>query len=94
MTAIAGPKEPTNSTVEHGSKLTPREKVVLNLLIKGWNNEEIAAKMGITVRGVESHLVNIRFKTGMGRRVTLALWWFAQKLNKRMLADMVNRAKP
>lgn len=44
-------------------------------LCLGMYDREIAEAMGISLGGVEAHLENIRFKVGLSRRVSLALWW-------------------
>jgi DNA-binding NarL/FixJ family response regulator len=41
------------------TKLTARERQVMFYLCKGWSNKEIAAKLGIGHRTIESHRDNI-----------------------------------
>lgn len=45
--------------------LTQREKEVLALLADGANNKQIAAKLGMSVRTVETHRLNIKRKVGI-----------------------------
>jgi DNA-binding NarL/FixJ family response regulator len=41
------------------SSLTEREKEILQLLIEGWNNEEIAGKLFISIQTVRNHIRHI-----------------------------------
>lgn len=52
--------------------LTKREKQVLALIAKGYLNKEIAYRLDISIRTVESHRSAIRDKTGGGNAATLA----------------------
>jgi DNA-binding NarL/FixJ family response regulator len=52
--------------------LTKREKQVLALIAEGHLNKEIAYRLDISIRTVESHRSAIRDKTGGGNAATLA----------------------
>jgi len=52
--------------------LTKREKQVLTLIAEGHLNKEIAYRLDISIRTVESHRSAIRDKTGGGNAATLA----------------------
>ncbi len=52
-------------------KLTNRESEVLDLLVQGLNTHEIAKRLNIVIRTVESHLRSIFDKTGCTNRVEL-----------------------
>jgi NarL family two-component system response regulator LiaR len=59
-----------------GSDLTEREKEVLNLLVKGCSNSDIAAQLNISMATAKFHLTNIFSKLGAKNRVeavTIAL---------------------
>ncbi|NCA86252.1 MAG: response regulator transcription factor [Clostridia bacterium] len=57
-------REPTEATAKSNSgELTRREKEILNLVAKEFNNEEIANKLFISERTVETHRRNIFTKT-------------------------------
>ncbi len=51
--------------------LTPREREVLCLIAQGYTNRQIAEKLSISVRTVESHRANIIGKLGLRSRVEL-----------------------
>lgn len=53
--------------------LTPSEKHVIECLVEGNNNKEIARKLNITERTVKAHLTSIYSKTGVKDRLHLAL---------------------
>ena len=55
--------------------LTPREAEVLRFLSAGFSNKEVARRLSLSVRTVETHRLNLRRKTQTGRLkdlVTLA----------------------
>lgn len=56
--------------------LTARETEVAGMLFTGMTNYQIAQRMGISRRTVETHLDNIRKKTGMRTRAQLSVWAF------------------
>jgi len=45
--------------------LTPREGEVMNLVVSGFHNREIAEKLGISVRTVEVHKAHVMSKLGV-----------------------------
>ena len=53
--------------------LTPSEKHVIECLVEGNNNKEIARKLNITERTVKAHLTSIYSKTGVKDRLHRAL---------------------
>jgi len=52
----------TNEVDEANKKLTPREIELLNLIVKGYKNREIAKELMIAVKTVENHRANIMKK--------------------------------
>lgn len=52
-------------------ELTPRELEVLGLLAQGFMNPEVAEKLVLSVRTVETHRANIHRKTGISTRAEL-----------------------
>lgn len=55
------------------TSLSPRETDVLELLLEGKSNKQIALALGITERTVEFHLKNLFEKVGVSSRVELIL---------------------
>lgn len=51
--------------------LTKRQQQVCGLVALGWSNKEIAAKLGIEPRTVESHRANVYGKMGVRNAVEL-----------------------
>lgn len=51
--------------------LSPREVEVLSLIAEGHTNTEIAERLILSVRTIESHRANIQRKTGRGTRAEL-----------------------
>jgi len=53
--------------------LTPRQKELIELLLEGFSNKEIAERLGIKERTVKAHLANIYEKFGVSNRFELAV---------------------
>lgn len=51
--------------------LTVRQREISDLLANGWNNKEIAGKLGISRRTVEDHRASIYDKLGVRNVVEL-----------------------
>lgn len=54
----------TSAPIEDPYGLTDRERQVLTAIAKGLPNKEVAKSLGISVRTVESHRLNLREKVG------------------------------
>nr|YP_009314204.1 Hypothetical protein ycf29 [Izziella formosana]SCW22458.1 Hypothetical protein ycf29 [Izziella formosana] len=52
--------------------LTPRERDVLNQVLKGMTNKEIALGLGLTTRNIEKYVSRLLSKTGTRNRTELA----------------------
>ncbi|MGZ5321248.1 MAG: response regulator [Solirubrobacterales bacterium] len=74
--------EPAESQ-EAPDGLTPREAEVLGLLALGYMNPEIAEKLVLSVRTVETHRANIQRKTGKTTRAELIGYALENKLVER-----------
>jgi DNA-binding NarL/FixJ family response regulator len=63
-------------------KVTPRDQQVLNLLVQGCSNKEIAGQLKISARTVKQHLRTLFLRAGIrdGRkRVKLAIAVFTRE---------------
>jgi DNA-binding NarL/FixJ family response regulator len=66
-------------------KITPRDEQVLQLLMQGCSNKEIASQLNISPRTVKQHLRTLFLRAGIrdGRkRVKLATAMFAKEQTK------------
>lgn len=54
------------------ANLTPREQEILEYVIRGFSNREIAQQLGISWRTVDTHLRNIYRKMGVKSRAQAA----------------------
>jgi DNA-binding NarL/FixJ family response regulator len=64
---------PAPEQAQAAEPLTPREREIVNLVGAGLGNKEIAARLGISVTTVRTHLNNVYAKLGLASRVELAL---------------------
>jgi len=54
------------------ASLSPREREVVNHLVAGRSNDEIAAARGVTTRAVEAHLTGLYDRIALRSRAELA----------------------
>ncbi|MGU3468584.1 LuxR C-terminal-related transcriptional regulator [Methylobacterium sp. C33D] len=66
---LVPPEQPVAMPPEAGDSLglTPREAEVLRFLSSGFSNKEVARRLALSVRTVETHRLNLRRKTQTGR---------------------------
>lgn len=72
------PKNPVAKTVDPLAGLTPREREVALLMVRGLTNEEIGRELFISVNTVEKHAGNALGKLGLRNRMELARWLATQ----------------
>jgi len=54
--------------------LTPRELDVLQRLVRGYTNRQVADELGLSIRTVETHRANLMAKLELSDRVELVRW--------------------
>jgi DNA-binding NarL/FixJ family response regulator len=69
-----------NRKVNAQISLTHREQEVLNLICQGFSSMEIAVKLFLSERTVESHRANLLDKTGCRNSLSLVLYAFRNNL--------------
>jgi DNA-binding NarL/FixJ family response regulator len=57
-----------------GAELSPREKQVVDRVVKGWTTQEIADDLGVCYDTIKLHLYRIRTKLGVRRTTQIATW--------------------
>jgi tetratricopeptide (TPR) repeat protein len=67
----------------HGG-LTVREREVAALIAQGWSNREIAGKLVVSERTVETHVTNILGKLGFSSRARIAAWVVDKNLGNQL----------
>jgi DNA-binding CsgD family transcriptional regulator len=71
---------------ERVSDLSRREYEVAQLIGEGLTNREIAARLFISIRTVEGHVVQVLNKLGFQRRSQIASWISRQPYNEAVAA--------
>ncbi|MGF1486314.1 MAG: response regulator transcription factor [Prochloraceae cyanobacterium] len=64
----------TKIKVPQNVELTPTELKVVQLVAKGMANRQIAEKLNVSQRTIESHVSNMLNKTSLNNRTELARW--------------------
>jgi DNA-binding CsgD family transcriptional regulator len=62
------------------SRLTPREREILQLLAEGKSNKEVAAILGISVNTAEAHRANIMLKLDLHSITELVVYAVRNKI--------------
>ena len=71
------------SSVGEASLLSPRETEVLDQIVQGRSNKEIASSLKIEVHTVKNHVHNILAKLHLRRRFEAARWSEARRPGSR-----------
>lgn len=74
---IEASSSPTTSPTPSESRFTGREGQVLNLLIEGRPNREIAMMLGIDEGTVKAHISRLMRKVGVGNRTALTMHYLS-----------------
>lgn len=85
-TRVAGPRDSDTSGTEPSrpsrSRLTPREREILQLLAEGKSNKEVAALLNISVNTAEAHRANIMLKLDLHSVTELVHYAIRNKIIK------------
>jgi two-component system, NarL family, nitrate/nitrite response regulator NarL len=73
-------KRSTKDAAPKNYGLTPREMEVLDAVMSGYSNKEIAGQLSISEQTVKHHITNIFDKLGVYNRLELALFVFHHNL--------------
>jgi DNA-binding NarL/FixJ family response regulator len=68
------PRERDEPGLAVPTPLSPRETEVVGLVVQGLTNAQAAARLGLSIRTVQSHVANALVKTGTRSRVQLAVF--------------------
>jgi two-component system, NarL family, response regulator NreC len=71
VSPLLAPKLSGAKTGIDGNKLTPREREVLRLIALGYTSVEIAQKLGLSPRTIETHRARIHRKLQLDTRAEL-----------------------
>ncbi|WP_345703545.1 helix-turn-helix transcriptional regulator [Pseudonocardia eucalypti] len=80
LTLDEGPHAPTPSTPPAGTpeRLTEREEQIAALIARGGTNAQIAQRLVISIRTVQTHVGNILRKCGLHNRQELVAWYLRE----------------
>jgi len=78
------PLSPAHSVRQAFGGLTAREREVAVLIAQGKSNQEIADRLIVTKRTVETHIGNIMFKLGRTSRTQIAVWAVETGLSEKV----------
>lgn len=82
MNALVPHNKDTLSRNNEGEALTPRELDILRFLVRGYTNRQIADRLQISIRTVETHRANLMEKLNLHSRVDLVRYAAAHGLEK------------
>ncbi len=91
---IADTQIPVVADMPESLVLTPREAEVLRFLSAGYSNKEVARRLSLSVRTVETHRLNLRRKTQTGRLKDLVTLARQLGLDPVLEAEMPRRVTP
>ena len=61
-------------------QLTPREREVLRLIARGYSYKEVAARLSLSVKTVETHVSSVLRKLQLSSRHELTTWAAVRRL--------------
>ena len=82
LDAFTRPAEPAGGEDPALATLTPREREILEHIARGYLYKEVAARLGLSVRTVESHVAAVLRKLRLANRHQLAHWAAQRRLTQ------------
>jgi len=61
-----------------GLQVTPRQAEILRLIASGLTDKQIAAKLGVSPRTVQSHVDRVYLQHGLHKRTALIAAWLRE----------------
>ena len=86
-------RETATTTDRKADPLGKREREVAELIAAGLSNKEIATRLFLSERTVETHVYNILNKLGFNSRVNIASWVTAETRGTRQVRDLADPAR-
>ena len=80
LDAFAGELAPGVSLDPVLDRLTPREREVLRLIARGYTYKELARRLGVSVKTVETHVSSVLRKLQLSSRHELTRWAIERRL--------------
>ena len=74
LDAFAGDVPPGASLDPELDQLTPREREVLRLIARGYTYKELARRLAVSVKTVETHVSSVLRKLQLSNRRELSRW--------------------
>jgi DNA-binding NarL/FixJ family response regulator len=62
-----------------GLHVTPRQAEILRLIASGLSDKQIASKLGLSPRTVQSHLDRLYLQHGLHKRAALVAAWLRER---------------
>ena len=84
LTMIAGASRKLRSESPAVEKLSPQEERVMELVVEGKTNKEIAAQLGLSDKTIKNYLRNAFQKLGVGRRAQAASIFDVERVRARL----------
>jgi DNA-binding CsgD family transcriptional regulator len=69
--------------------LSPRQREIVSLISQDFCDKEIARKLGMSARTVDSHLQRLYVRHGLHSRAALVARWLTEEM---VIDDLVDRA--
>jgi DNA-binding NarL/FixJ family response regulator len=72
----------TDLTHDSLRTITERERQIMQLIVRGWSNQQIGQNLGVTERTVRFHVRNIYDKLNLSSRAEVIVWMMKSEQHK------------